>query len=86
MISIIEQIYNGERGFFETIKASEEYIKILDKVDGAYKQLNEQLNEEQKKLFADFIALTHELESESILTHYKEGFKIGLLMGMEVNE
>ena len=82
MKSAIEDIFNGN--IEENIKMSEEYGKICDECDKLYKELQTYLNEEQKKVLFNYMIETGGLEAEAACAHFKEGFKIGLLIAAEV--
>lgn len=84
MKSIIEEIYFGKRGNAEGMKPSEEYWKAHDEVSRKYEDLEKQLTEEQKKQFQELYLIMGGLESEHGISQFKEGFKVGLLVAIEV--
>lgn len=86
MKSIIEQIYFCRRGHSESIEPSDEYRLQLDKVVELSDELSKTLNDNQQKLLRNYSFETAGLESASNLTHYIEGFKVGLLIGIECLE
>lgn len=75
MKSALEELFYASEGFVEKIKRSREYDRVNDKYEEVYEQLLEELNDKQKKLFDELYYLTGGLESETALTHFKEGFK-----------
>lgn len=83
MKSIIEEIYFGKRGFAKTIKANENYWKVHDQVGVLYEKLLKELSDEQKSMLDEFYSVIGGLESEQSLEHFKEGFKLGLLLATE---
>ena len=81
MKSVIEDIYYGN--IAESIKTSEEYGKICDECDKLYKELQTYLNDKQKEVLFNYMIKTGGLEGETACTHFKEGFKLGLLVAVE---
>lgn len=86
MKSIIEDIFLGKRGNFNEIKMYEKYLKLTQEEDKMYGKLYAQLTDEQKKLLEAFTDAAGGTHAEAVSVFFKEGFKIGLLIGMEVNE
>lgn len=84
MKSVIEKIYNGERGCFENINESEKYWEISKEYGNIYDELAEGLTEKQKKILDNLFIVSGGLEAEAACTHFKEGFKLGLLIAIEV--
>ena len=82
MKSVIEEIYNGN--ITDNIKMSEEYYKICGECDTLYKEIEKHLNEKQKENLFNLILKDSGLEAETACTHFKEGFKLGLLIALEV--
>ena len=83
MKSVIEDIYLGRRGDTDTIEPSEEYWKVHKEVGKQYEALESQLNEEQKRMLEELYLTMGGLECEQGSTHFKEGFKLGLLVAIE---
>ena len=83
MKSIIEEIYLGNRGCVETVKMSDEYWKTNHTVSEKTEEYKKMFNEEQQQRFLEFCESYTLLGAESALSHYKEGFKIGLLLALE---
>ena len=83
MKSVIEDIYNGNWST-ENFKTSEEYCKISDECDKLYKEISKHLNEEQRENLFNLVIKNGGLEGETGCTHFKEGFKLGMLIAFEV--
>ena len=83
MKSIIEEIYLMKRGSVGTVKMSDEYWKINNIVTEKTEEYRKMFKEEQQSEFLEFCDTCTSLGTESALSHYKEGFKIGLLLAME---
>ena len=84
MKSILDDIYFGERGHCETIKISEKYKQIKKEYAKIYDTLENGLNDEQKQLLDELFLQSGGLESELACTHFKEGFKLGMLIALEI--
>lgn len=82
MQSAIDKLYNGDINC-EFIKDSEEYYKLWGKYEKLFDVFNESLNEEQKKQFRELNYLHSGMEFESGKTRYKEGFRLGIMLGAE---
>ena len=83
MKSIIREIYLGNRGVLETVKMSDEYWEIMNKVADLNDELWEVLSEAQRDKLSEMSLLTSGLEYENSIVHYVEGFKIGMLTALE---
>lgn len=81
MKSVIEEIYYGN--IEEKYKTSEEYGKICGECDKLYKEIEKHLNEEQREILWNFSLKNASLEGEAACAHFKEGFKMGLLVAIE---
>lgn len=81
--SIIKDIFYGERGHNETIKESKEYWDTMNRAAKISEELMEGLTEKQKDLLGKLQFAEMGLESEAAITYFTEGFKIGLLIGVE---
>ena len=81
--SIIEEIYFNNLSLGEQIVLSGQYKKISDEAYKYYKQLNDMLNDEQKKIFENFANSEMGVCAEGELLHFKEGLKVGLILAME---
>lgn len=84
--SIIEEIFQGERGHYGKIKESEEYWGMMDDAAEINKKLEESFTKDQKELFDRLEIILEDLKNDSVFTHFTEGFKIGLALGMECTE
>ncbi len=83
MKSIIEEIYFGKRGFAETIKTNDNYWKVHEEVGVFYEKLLNELSDEQKSTLDKMYSVIGGLEAEQSVEHFKEGFKLGLLIAVE---
>ena len=86
MKSVIGQIYSGEWGNAKTIKESDEFWEITSEVSTLISVFAKTLNAEQKKQFDEILLKLDEQSTETCATHFKEGFKKGILLGIETNE
>ena len=84
MKSVLRDIYHGDQKNIENFKESEEYWEVHKKYGELYEKLLQGLNEEQQKTLDDLYVLSGGLESEASCTWFKEGFKMGLLIAVEV--
>ena len=62
---------------------SNEYEKLSDEVYKLYVQLTDILNDEQKKIFNQYVDTQMCACAEDELVHFREGFKTGLLLAFE---
>ncbi|MDE6597722.1 MAG: hypothetical protein K2K60_03695 [Clostridia bacterium] len=83
MKSVIEEIYYGNRGHSESIRESEEYFKVQREVGTLCEEFDKTLTEEQRQVFDKIHFLLSGLEAEATATHFKEGFKLGMLVAVE---
>ena len=84
--SAIYQMYYGEKGYYENMKPSAEYLSLLNKVCESEEVLYKKLKHSPKLLNC---VKTHfdnfsDMHSQELFDNYKEGFKFGVLMGMEI--
>ncbi len=80
MKSAIKKIYYGEscyQLFGQTEKLREKSKEIFEKFE-------ESLTEEQKRLYEELFEYECGQSSEELLQSYKEGFKLGLTLAVEV--
>ena len=82
MKSILEEIYYGFTEMSD-FKLSEEYWKILDKVDEKYGNLEKTLDETQKKMLYDLNLECSGLEAETAHDYFIYGFKLGMKIMFE---
>ncbi len=83
MISIIKQLFFGERGQYENIITGKRYKELFEELYDMCKELSKDFNDKQKELFEKICSKQAEMESEAIFQNYREGFKIGLLLALE---
>ena len=83
MKSIIKEIYMGTSGSVGTIKMSDKYWETNHIVSEMTDEYKKTFNEEEQRKFLEFCDMYTLLSAENALTHYKEGFKIGLLLAFE---
>ncbi len=83
MKSIIKEIFYGNRGNVEAIRMNDEYSKIADKIIDKYEELAKEMTDEQKVKFKEFCGLRDDMETETTDTHFIEGVKLGILLGIE---
>lgn len=84
MQSLITDIYLGKNADFETIKPNEEYAKVAMRLTNLCEEFEKQLSEEQVEEFRKIFDLHIELEGITEEEHFKEGFKLGLKVAVEV--
>jgi hypothetical protein len=83
--SIIADIYNG-KVYPADEKSGEEYQRLLQKSIKLEKAFKAVLSKKQKKLFKNIKATGIEIETEIELRKFSDGFKLGLLIGIECAE
>ena len=83
MKSAIEQIFMGQRGDGQKIKPTQKYWESFKKFSAEYDKLAAELNEEQKQWLENIYNFVCEMEEEAEFSHYREGVKIGILLGVE---
>lgn len=83
--SAVAQMYHRGRGSVESMEISRETSDILGKVDKKYLILKEKLSPQKEiwQLFEDFENALADLRAEESADSYAEGFKFGLLLGVE---
>jgi len=86
MDSIIKQIFLGKKGNCENIKFHKKYYDTLDEAITCEKDFQAKLesNNELSKLYLKVSDTYNENNSESAVAHFVEGFKIGILLGLEL--
>lgn len=86
--SAIAQMFLGGRGKNEYLRLSRESRDKAGEVDEKYKKLQESLSSQAEiwQLFEDFENAVSGLRAEEAADHYAEGFKFGLLLGVEAGE
>lgn len=81
--SIIKEFLNGSIGRYDTIKLSNEYKEIETKAFIITDNFIKKLNKEQQELFHETYELICDKNAEYATDHFVEGFKLGLLLGLE---
>lgn len=86
--SVIRQMYYGQAINKNNIVLSEQGKLLSDKVMEIENQILEKLRGQDKicKLFEEFNQAVEALHSEHTDTVFEEGFKCGLLIGIEAGE
>ena len=80
-----EEMYEGTRGRWDSVKKSEEYESLLEQFKTIFSELEKKLEEypELNDLVRETIDAMGLMHSEEIACYYKEGFYFGLKLGME---
>ena len=88
MKSAIEQMCFGLRGTYESVKTSEKYSQLMDKVCQIDNKLTEKLKDDKEmiELYRQFKDAMDETACEECETFYKEGFRFGVLLGIDVSD
>lgn len=81
--SVIRDIFNGDRGNIQAMRMPKEYRKYIAQLTEAYEKLEPVLSSEQLKMHNKFVRALEMNQSEEIDFYFVEGFKLGLLIGME---
>ena len=86
--SVIRQMFYAQRGDCEHVKSSHEYIELIGIVDELYDKLCEKIKTTPEiwELFLKYKDSLENAHIEQIDNFYEEGFKFGLLMGIEAGE
>ena len=86
MKSAIEQMCSGLRGTYESVQPTDKQSEIMSKVCEADTKLTEMLKDDKEatELFNQFKEAIDEANSEECETFYKEGFRFGILMGIDI--
>lgn len=80
---ILQMLY-GERGKIDAIKPTAEQRAAISKVTVTDAALRKALNPEQIKLYEDALDSLENLHSISVSNCYAEGFRFGVLIGIDV--
>lgn len=81
--SIIEEIFSDNQGYMEKIKPTEEYLKLWQDSCDLIDKMKETLEDSQKQDLDKLNELQIGICAEGEFGYYKEGFKIGLFLGLE---
>ncbi len=85
-MSAIRDMYEKRRGHYESVPHGEEYDKCLEELVKCDDEMREALKE-NPKLLQLYKKTTDALDALSIVCedeHYIEGFKFGVLMGLDI--
>lgn len=84
--SAIQDMYYGRRGTSDYIENSQKYREVLTKYIEAMEELEAELKKSPNllALYEKAEALNEEMQAESLDTHYCEGFRFGVLMGLDI--
>lgn len=81
--SIIEDIYFAKRGNLESINLNGQEKQFYEKQDILIKKFKSDLSDSQQSLFNEIFELQTRIDFETQKACFKEGMKIGLLLGVE---
>ena len=81
-MKILEELYYGNLAEGQRTCTKKE-LKLREKAYAIYDDIKSKLTENDKHLLDDYIDASVEREEITLLTTYANGFKTGLLMGME---
>ena len=86
MKSIIKQMFYGKKGNCDNIKPTKRYKKLLEIAIACEDDLKAKLNSSPKllELYLKAIDAVEILNEETVTAHYIEGFKLGVLLGLEL--
>ncbi len=84
-MNILKELYYGNVSESSRVRKAE-LKPIVDKELALYQKLREQLNEEQKQQFEDFIELMSNRHGNELEDTYIQGFKTGLLIAIECSK
>lgn len=82
MKSAIEKIFYGETNS-QDMRVTEEYHRLSEKGSKIYGELYAALNDGQKEQLEEIYSCLSGQESEAVLQHFKEGFKLGFTLATE---
>ncbi len=84
--SVIREMFLGGRGTYDKIRVSQNYGEAKKKMGEAVDMFLEKLTPEQQRLFHEAYEFIGDSSAEYAIDHFVEGFKFGLLIGIEVGE
>lgn len=84
MKSAIEEMLFSNRGNLDSIKNSEEGERLLDEVVATDEALRAKLNPEQTELLKKFQQAIDDASFQDNIEYYKEGFRFGFLLALDV--
>ncbi len=81
----IRKLFNGQIGLSDTVKCSDTYFQLMKQSDELERKFVKQLenNPELIELFDNVYEAQSKEYAESVFCHYAEGFRIGLMLGIE---
>lgn len=81
-------MFYGQRGDCEKVKCAPEYREYANKAESYYNELCKKLKDmpEALELLSNFNDWTERMHCVEIDGNYAEGFKFGLLIGVEAGE
>lgn len=88
MKSAIEQMCAGLRGTYESVHTTEKYSQLMENVCQLDYKLTEKLKDDKEaaELYLQFKDALDETACEECETFYKEGFRFGVLLGIDITE
>lgn len=84
MINIFDELYYGNINEFSRSKISKSDYNKYEQED-AYNKLKENLTDEQMLLLDDYLKKQALEDSDMIKNSYTQGFKTGILIGIEIS-
>lgn len=86
--SAVLQMFYGQRGKGDKVKCVTEYREYADKAEEYYQALCKKLKgmPEALELLSNYIEWQERMYVVEIDSNYAEGFKFGLLIGIEASE
>ncbi|MCL2375239.1 MAG: hypothetical protein FWC82_01785 [Firmicutes bacterium] len=87
MKSTIKQMFLGEKGNYDNVKFTEEYDAFLDKTVALEQEFKVKFesNPEIFKFYLKISNAVEKLNAEVTTANYVEGFKLGVLLGLELS-
>lgn len=86
MRPIISEIFNKRVGGSEKVKLSDEYSFLITKANKLEEILLEKLSKDCIKDFNNFREALQQAQSEEVDCNYIDGYKLGVIVGLEVAE
>lgn len=87
MKSAIKDIFHGFRGHMDTMQMPKEHFEVTGKkLCKISDEVKEKFSPESLKLHQKFVDMLQESNLEEIEFYFAEGFKLGLLIGLECIE
>ncbi len=86
MNSMLLQLYLGNKGNCEQIPNTKNFYKFNDKSCEKIEEFTNALPKESLETFNNIMNLEAMIQGETNFANFKEGFKIGLFLGLEMRE